>query len=134
MQETKKQDSLRKQLSRFKKRSKELDTIIQKLYEKQLLDEISDERFRKLTDSYESEQVELNQQIVKLQEVLISQTESKENVDKFIQTIRRYTNLETLTTQLVNELIDKIIVHQPTGRGKNRQVTIELHYRFIGEL
>lgn len=134
MQETKKQDSLSKQLSRFKKRSKELDTIIQKLYEKQLLDEISDERFRKLTDSYESEQVELNQQIVKLQEVLISQTESKENVDKFIQTIRRYTNLETLTTQLVNELIDKIIVHQPTGRGKNRQVTIELHYRFIGEL
>lgn len=134
IQEIKKQDSLRKQLSRFKKRSKELDTIIQKLYEKQLLDEISDERFRKLTDSYESEQVELNQQIVKLQEVLISQTESKENVDKFIQTIRRYTNLETLTTQLVNELIDKIIVHQPTGRGKNRQVTIELHYRFIGEL
>jgi len=111
-----------------------LDTIIQKLYEKQLLDEISDERFRKLTDSYESEQVELNQQIVKLQEVLISQTESKENVDKFMQTIHRYTNLETLTTQLVNELIDKIIVHQPTGRGKNRQVTIELHYRFIGEL
>lgn len=134
IQETKKQDSLRKQLSRFKKRSKELDTIIQKLYEKQLLDEISDERFRKLTDSYESEQVELNQQIVKLQEVLISQTESKENVDKFMQTIHRYTNLETLTTQLVNELIDKIIVHQPTGRGKNRQVTIELHYQFIGEL
>lgn len=134
IQEIKKQDSLRKQLSRFKKRSKELDTIIQKLYEKQLLDEISDERFRKLTDSYESEQVELNQQIVKLQEVLISQTESKENVDKFMQTIRRYANLETLTTQLVNELIDKIIVHQPTGRGKNRQVTIELHYRFIGEL
>ena len=134
IQETKKQDSLRKQLSRFKKRSKELDTIIQKLYEKQLLDEISDERFRKLTDSYESEQVELNQQIVKLQEVLISQTESKENVDKFMQTIHRYTNLETLTTQLVNELIDKIIVHQPTGRGKNRQVMIELHYRFIGEL
>lgn len=134
IQEIKKQDSLRKQLSRFKKRSKELDTIIQKLYEKQLLDEISDERFRKLTDSYESEQVELNQQIVKLQEVLSSQTESKENVDKFMQTIRRYTNLETLTTQLVNELIDKIIVHQPSGRGKNRQVTIELHYRFIGEL
>lgn len=134
IRENKKQDSLRKQLSRFEKRSKELDIIIQKLYEKQLLDEISDERFRKLANSYESEQVELNEQIVKLQEVLISQTESKENVDKFMQTIRRYTNLETLTTQLVNELIDKIIVHQPTGRGKNRQVTVELHYRFIGGL
>ena len=134
IREIKKHDSLRKQLSRFKKRSKELDTIIQKLYEKQILDEISNERFLKLANSYESEQAELNEQIIQLQEVLITQTESKENVDKFMQTIRRYANLETLTTQLVNELIDKIIVHQPTGRGKNRQVTIELHYRFIGEL
>ncbi|MFI3064748.1 DUF4368 domain-containing protein [Streptococcus suis] len=39
-----------------------------------------------------------------------------------------------MTTQLVNELIDKIVIHQPTGCGKNRQVTIELHYRFIREL
>lgn len=134
IREIKKHDSLRKQLSRFEKRSKELDTIIQKLYEKQILDEISNERFLKLANSYESEQAELNEQIIQLQEVLITQTESKENVDKFMQTIRRYTNLETLTTQLVNELIDKIIVHQPTGRSKNRQVTVELHYRFIGEL
>lgn len=36
--------------------------------------------------------------------------------------IRQYTNVETISTQLVNELIDKIVVHQPTGRDKNRQV------------
>lgn len=48
--------------------------------------------------------------------------------------IRQYTNVETISTQLVNELIDKIVVHQPTGLGKNRQVPIELHYRFIGEI
>ncbi|HFI0902391.1 DUF4368 domain-containing protein [Streptococcus suis] len=35
---------------------------------------------------------------------------------------------------MTTQLIDKIVIHQPTGRGKNRQVTIELHYRFIGEL
>ncbi|NQN35749.1 recombinase family protein [Streptococcus suis] len=134
IRENKKQDSLRKQLARSKKRAKELDTIIQKLYEKQLLDDISEERFRKLADSYESEQAELNQQIQKLNEILVDQTESEESIDKFMRTIRQYTNLETLSTQLVNELIDKIVIHQPTGRGKNRQVTIELHYRFIGEL
>ncbi|WP_449460775.1 DUF4368 domain-containing protein [Streptococcus suis] len=125
---------MRKQLNKAKKRSLKLDTIIQRLYEKQLLSEISDERFRKLVDSYENEQAELNQQIQEFQEVLISQTESAENIDKFMRTIRQHTKLENLTTQLVNELIDKIIVHQPIGRGKNRQVTIELHYRFIGEL
>ena len=134
IRESKKQDSLRKQLNKAKKRSLELDTIIQRLYEKQLLSEISDERFRKLVDSYESEQAELNQQIQEFQELLVSQTESVENIDKFMRTIRQHTKLENLTTQLVNELIDKIIIHQPTGRGKKRQVTIELHYRFIGEL
>ncbi|WP_228274835.1 hypothetical protein [Streptococcus equi] len=60
IRENQKQDSLRKQLNKAKKRSLELDTIIQRLYEKQLLSEISDERFRKLVDSYESEQAELN--------------------------------------------------------------------------
>ena len=134
IRENQKQDGLRKQLNQAENRAKELDTIIQKLYEKQLLDEISEERFRKLADSYESEQAELNQKIQELQEILINQTESEESIDKFMRTIRQYTNLEALSTQLVNELIDKIVDHQPTGRGKNRQVTVELHYRFIGEL
>lgn len=80
------------------------------------------------------EQAELNQQIQELQRVLASQTESTENINKFMRTIRQYTKLETLTIQLVNEPIDKIVIHQPTGRGKKRQVTIELYYRFIGEL
>lgn len=64
IRENKKQDSLRKQLNIAEKRSSELDVIIQKLYEKQLLDEISDERFRKLADSYKAEQVELDKQIM----------------------------------------------------------------------
>ncbi|CYU49742.1 TPA: recombinase family protein [Streptococcus suis] len=134
IRENEKQDSLRKQLKQSQKRSKELDTIIQKLYEKQFLSEISDDRFRKLADGYESEQFELNRKIQELQKVLVSQTEAVENVEQFLRTVRKYTKLDALTARLVNELIDKIIVHQPTGRGKNRQATIELHYRFIGEL
>ncbi|MFI3064749.1 hypothetical protein ODU47_07365 [Streptococcus suis] len=94
IRESKKQDSLRKQLNKAKKRSLELDTIIQRLYEKQLLSEISDERFRKLVDSYENEQAELNQQIQEFQEILISQTESAENIDKFMRIIRQHTKLD----------------------------------------
>ncbi|MFA9467172.1 DUF4368 domain-containing protein [Streptococcus sp. E24BD] len=134
IREHQKQDGLRKQLNQAENRAKELDMIIQKLYEKQLLDEISEERFRKLADSCESEQAELNSKVAELRNVLNTQTESAENIDNFLTTIRKYTKLETLTPHLVNELIDKIIVQQPIGRGKNRQVTIELHYRFIGEL
>ena len=56
------------------------------------------------------------------------------NIEKFITTIRKYTQLENLTSKIVNELIDKIIIHQPIGRGKNRQIKLEIHYRFIGDI
>lgn len=134
IRENQKQEGLRKQLNQAENRAKELDTIIQKLYEKQLLDEISEGRFQKLADSCESEQAKLNGKVAELRNILNTQIESAENIDKLLMTIRKYTNLKELTPQLVNELIDKIVVHQPIGRGKNRQVTIELHYRFIGEL
>lgn len=48
--------------------------------------------------------------------------------------IRKYTQIEELTPKLINELIDKIIIHQPIGRGKNRQVKLEIYYRFIGNV
>jgi tnpX len=122
IRENKKQNSLQKQLKQAQKRYTEIDIILQKLYEKQLLNGISDERFQKLADNYESEQTELNQQIKELQTILTNQIESTENIDRFMRIIRQYTNVETISTQLVNELIDKIVVHQPTGRDKNRQV------------
>jgi tnpX len=134
IQESKKQNSLRKTLLKAEKRAEELDTIIQRLYEKQLLGDIRDERFRKLADGYEDEQAQLTQQIQESREVLDSEIESAGNIEKFLRTIRNYTKLEKLTPQILNELIDKIVVHQPTGRGKSRQVRIELHYRFIGEI
>ncbi|MGQ7452468.1 DUF4368 domain-containing protein [Streptococcus suis] len=134
IQESKKQTSLKKTLLKAEKRAEELDTIIQKLYEKQLLGDISDERFKKLCDSYEAEQAQLTQQIHESREVLDGEIESAGNIERFLRTIRNYTKLEKLTPQIVNELIDKIVVHQPTGHGKSRQVQIELHYRFIGEI
>lgn len=59
---------------------------------------------------------------------------SVNNIEKFMTTIRKYTQLEKLTPKIINELIDKIIIHQPIGRGKNRQIKLEIHYRFIGDI
>ncbi|WP_314366582.1 DUF4368 domain-containing protein [uncultured Streptococcus sp.] len=44
------------------------------------------------------------------------------------------TQVEELTPKVINELIDKIIIHQPIGRGKNRQIKLEIHYRFICDI
>ena len=134
IKETKKFDQLQKQLTKDRQRMNELDTIIQRLYEKQLLGEIANERFRKLCDSYEAEQAELEEKIQTETEMLGLKIKSANNIDKFIETIRKYTQLEQLTPQIINKLIDKIIVYQPIGKGKNRRAKLEIYYRFIGDI
>ena len=134
IKETKKFSELQKQLTKNEQRTVELDTIIQRLYEKQLLGEIADDRFKKLCDSYEAEQAELKEKVQTATETLRVKMKSAHNIEKFMTTIRKYTQLENLTSKIVNELIDKIIIHQPIGRGNNRQIKLEIHYRFIGDI
>ena len=134
IKETKKFSELKKQLTKNEQRMVELDIIIQKLYEKQLLGEIADDRFKKLCDSYEAEQAELKEKVQTATETLGVKMKSAHNIEKFMTAIRKYTQLEKLTPKIINELIDKIIVHQPIGRGKNRQIKLEIHYRFIGDI
>ena len=129
-------DSKRQQLQLQKDeyRSKEIDTIIQKLYEDNLLGKISDERFVKLSQSYEEEQKQLQTSISDLTEKLAKQQEDNLNISKFMARISKYTELPKPTVEIVNELIDKIVIHKPTGTKRNRIIQIDIYYNFIGKL
>ena len=122
------------QLQKDEQRSKEIDTIIQKLYEDNLLGKISDERFMKLSQSYEEEQKQLQTSISDLTEKLAKQQEDSLNISKFMARISKYTKLPELTVEIVNELIDKIVIHKPTGTKRNRIIQIDIYYNFIGKL
>ena len=124
----------RQQLQKDEHRSKEIDTIIQKLYEDNLLGKISDERFVKLSQSYEEEQRQLQTSISDLTEKLAKQQEDNLNISKFMTRILKYTELPELTVEIVNELIDKIVIHKPTGTKRNRIIQIDIYYNFIGKL
>ena len=124
----------RQQLQKDEHRSKEIDTIIQKLYEDNLLGKISDERFVKLSQSYEEEQRQLQTSISDLTEKLTKQQEDSLNISKFMARISKYTELPKLTIEIVNELIDKIVIHKPTGTKRNRIIQIDIYYNFIGKL
>lgn len=124
----------RQQLQKEEYRSKEIDTIIQKLYEDNLLGKISDERFVKLSQSYEEEQKQLQTSISDLTEKLTKQQEDSLNISKFMARISKYTELPELTVEIVNELIDKIVIHKPTGTKRNRIIKIDIYYNFIGKL
>ena len=122
------------QLQKDEYRSKEIDRIIQKLYEDNLLGKISDERFVKLSQSYEEEQKQLQTSISDLTEKLAKQQEDSLNISKFMTIISKYTELPELTVEIVNELIDKIVIHKPTGTKRNRIIQIDIYYNFIGKL
>ena len=124
----------RQQLQKDEHRSKEIDSIIQKLYEDNLLGKISDERFVKLSQSYEEEQKQLQTSISDLTEKLAQQQEDSLNISKFMARISKYTELPKLTVEIVNELIDKIVIHKPIGTKRNRIIQIDIYYNFIGKL
>lgn len=124
----------RQQLQKDKHRSKEIDSIIQKLYEDNLLGKISDERFVKLSQSYEEEQKQLQTSISDLTEKLAKQQEDSLNISKFMMRISKYTELPKLTVEIVNELIDKIVIQKPTGTKRNRIIQVDIYYNFIGKL
>lgn len=124
----------RQQLQKDEHRSKEIDSIIQKLYEDNLLGKISDERFVKLSQSYEEEQKQLQTSISDLTEKLAKQQEDSLNISKFMARISKYTELPKLTVEIVNELIDKIVIQKPTGTKRNRIIQVDVYYNFIGKL
>ena len=122
------------QLQKDEHRSKEIDSIIQKLYEDNLLGKVSDERFVKLSQNYEEEQKQLQASISDLTEKLAQQQEDSLNISKFMARISKYTKLPELTVEIVNELIDKIVIHKPTGTKRNRIIQVDIYYNFIGKL
>ncbi|HFI0446293.1 TPA: recombinase family protein [Streptococcus suis] len=124
----------RQQLQKDEHRSKEIDRIIQQLYEDNLLGKISDERFVKLSQTYEEEQKQLQTSISDLTEKLAKQQEDSLNISKFMTRISKYTQVSELTVEMVNELIDKIVIHKPTGTKHNRIIQIDIYCNFIGKL
>lgn len=51
---------------------------------------------------------------------------------EFIDLAKRYTDFSELTTPILNEFIEKIVVHEGNGRGKQRRQRLDFYFNFIG--
>lgn len=117
------------------KRCGELDKIISRLYEDSVLGRISESRFESMSMEYEKEQEEIRKALPELK-IRIEHLKEKSNAaDKFINVIRKYTIIDKLDAAILNELIDKIVVHhkEKSEDGSTYQ-QIEIFYRFVGKL
>ena len=119
-------------LEQSKMRIAEIDRVLTKLYEDYALGKISDERFERLSSTYELEQKELCEAISKAEQDI--ENAEQENVDLkvFLQTIRQCTDLKELTPTIVNTLIKRIDVHNPDEKFKHRRVKIDIYFTAVG--
>ena len=123
----------KRKLSKDKKRIAELDTIIKKLYESFAVGRITDERFDSLLADYEAEQKTLQVSVTEAEERLSAFAEDSARVEQFLELARKYTDFSELTTPMINEFIEKIIVHAPEKIDGDRVQEVEIHLRFIGQ-
>ena len=122
---------LKRQTAKNKKRVDELDVIIKKLYESYAMEKITEARFDVLSSEYESEQSELKERISADEKLLAEYSEDTENIGKFIELAQKYTDFTELTTPMINEFIDKIVVHAPEKIDGEREQQVDIYLKFI---
>ena len=123
----------KRKLNKDRKRFAELDTIIKKLYESFAVGRIPEERFDSLFAEYEAEQKSLQASVKADEELLSSFEEDTARVEQFMELARKYTDFSELTTPMINEFIEKIIVHAPEKVDGDRVQEIEIYLKFIGQ-
>ena len=121
-----------KQIEKGEKRVKELDRLFRKIYEDNVNGKLSDERFYKLSDGYDTEQKELEQEIERLT-AEVSQTDMEiTNVSKLIAVTKKYTRIDELTPEILNAFVDKIVVHEREKKDGKRTQAVDIYYSYVG--
>lgn len=135
LESSKNSDKLKSEVEKLKKRSSEIDKMIEKIYEDNFNSIISSETFEKLVTKYENEKKTVNERIKVINEQTSKKSESS-YID-FYNLVKEYTDIKELDQELLFRLIDRIEVGQgyyvKEGKDKIKHQTISIYFRFINE-
>lgn len=124
--------SVKSELKKITKRIAQLEKILNKLYEDRALEKITEEWYLSMNSSYENEYNELKER----QNVITQQIEKIEttecNAETFTNLIEKYLNITELNARILNELIEKIIVHEKGIIDGEKYQMVEIYYKFVG--
>ncbi len=130
--EIKKISKSKKELEKAKNRIIEIDNLFMHVYEDNVSGKISDDRFRNLSFNYDKEQQELKTKIEQLSKD-IENTEKKDtDITQFISNVKKYTEITELSPEILNELIEKIVIHQQEKVNGKKVQEIDIYYRGVG--
>ena len=116
----------------LKRRDEDLDTLFKRIYEDMVSGRISAERFDKLSLEYENEQRKVKHTIEELQALIDTGEQTEFDLQQFLKNVRKYTDPKELTPELLNDLVDKIVIHAPDKSSGKRKQKIEIYYKAAG--
>ena len=120
-------------LATAKQRVSELEVLLCKIYEDNILGKLSDSRYATLDAQYEKEQSELTAEISTLEKAVKSYEKHEKDTDRFIALIDKYENFDKLTIAMLNEFIEKILVHERDRKGSIQTTQeVEIYFNFVG--
>ena len=123
----------RTRLAAAKQRVSELEVLLCKIYEDNILGKLSDSRYATLDAQYAKEQAELTAEISALEKAIRSYETHEKNADRFIALIDKYENFDKLTIAMLNEFIEKILVHERDRKGSIQTTQeVEIYFNFVG--
>lgn len=123
-----------RELVQAQDRIRKLDGIMQRLYEDNIDGKISDERFARMSETYEAEQKQLEARAAELESAISAAKEERLNVDSFLGMVRRYTDITELTAEIIRSFVEKIEVKKPekVPGTRTKKQTLVIWWNFIG--
>ena len=121
-----------RELSAEEERIKALDKIIQSLYEDKVAGKLPEERYLKLSDTYETEQAELTEKAQTLKAEIEKDKKEKGHILDFLCLVEKYSSIEELTPEIIRSFVDRIIVHEKRKENGHYRQEVEIVYNFIG--
>lgn len=105
------QNRNQKELQKLLARDKEIDNLVEKLFEEKVWGNLSAERLAKLSAKYDEQQSELKAKIQNLETVVCQEKSHELNVEAFLERVHKYSDIKELTPEILHEFIDKVVVH-----------------------
>ena len=119
-----------KELHEGEKRLAQLETLISKTYEEKLLGTVPEELCVKMLNQYLDEQKMLREKVAVLKEKCETAEQAEKDIDRYIENIKKYVDIQELTRETCLELIEYIVIgDRPESKDEDRQ--IHIFYKFL---
>lgn len=122
------------ELRRLQKHYEELSTIIRGLYENFLAGLLPERQYKQLMKQYDDEQAEIEEKIEELESSLRESKEKAPDTDRFISLIRKFNEPDEISDTMLQELVDRIVVHEGQGEGVNRIQQVDVYFNYVGQV